>query len=159
MAKVTAEMIKELRARTGVSVMQCRKALEDAGGDPGKAVLVLRELSSEAAAKRSGRALGSSAIAAYIHATGGVGAMVELSSETDFVSRHPEFKTLAYEIAMHVAASNSPGIEVLLKEEYIKNPSQTVGRLIDSAIQKFGEKISVVQFARFQSLSPGRLEK
>ena len=103
---ITTDRIKELRDQTGVSVMQCKKALEEAGGDAAKALVILRKKSSEAAAKKSDRTLGAGAVASYVHNTGTVGAMVLLSSETDFVSKNEDFKKLAYNIAMHVAALN-----------------------------------------------------
>lgn len=98
--------IKALRDETGVSVMQCKKALEDAAGDMEKARMMLRKKSGELAAKKGDRTLGSGAVQSYIHANGSVGAMVELSCETDFVAKNEDFKKLAYEIAMHVAALN-----------------------------------------------------
>lgn len=99
------EQVKTLRDRTGVSIMQCKKALEETGGDIEKAIIILRKKGAAAAEKKNDRTLGAGVIAAYVHSTGTVGAMVELSCETDFVSRNPEFKALAYEIAMHVAAA------------------------------------------------------
>jgi elongation factor Ts len=106
MAEITTETIKALRDQTGVSVMQCKKALEEAGGDTEKALVILRKKSSEIAAKKGDRALGSGAVATYVHSTGTIAAMVLLSSETDFVSKNEEFRKLAYDIAMHIAASN-----------------------------------------------------
>lgn len=107
MAKeITTEQIKTLRDSTGISVMQCKKALEDAGGDIEKATVILRKKGAEIAVKKADRVLGAGVIASYIHGNGAVGAMVELSCETDFVSKNNEFKTLAHDIAMHVAASN-----------------------------------------------------
>lgn len=106
MAEVTTAQIKELREATGLSVSQCRQALIDANGDMEKARIILQKKGSEIAMKKGDRALTAGAIAAYIHASGTVGAMVELSCETDFVGKNPEFKQIAYDIAMHVAASN-----------------------------------------------------
>lgn len=104
--EITAAMIKELREETGLSVMECRKALEEAGGDKEKAKILLQKKGSAMAEKKSGRTLGSGAVASYIHTSGGVGAIVELSCETDFVGRNPEFQQIARDIAMHVAAQN-----------------------------------------------------
>ena len=101
---ISMDSIKALREETGVSVMQCKKALEEAGGDMDKARMALRKKSGEIAAKKGDRDLGAGVIAAYIHG-GNVGAMVELGCETDFVAKNEDFKKLAYEIAMHVAAS------------------------------------------------------
>lgn len=103
---ITTELIKELRDQTGISIMQCKKALEEADGDKEKALIILRKKSGEAAAKKSDRTLGAGAIGSYLHSTGSVGAMVVLQSETDFVAKNEEFKKLAYDIAMHVAAAN-----------------------------------------------------
>jgi len=100
------EQIKELRDETGVAVMQCKKALEEAGGDMEKARMLLRKKSGEIAAKKGDRTLGAGVIASYIHGNAGVGALVELSCETDFVAKNEEFKKLAYEIAMHITAAN-----------------------------------------------------
>ncbi len=100
------DQIKALRDETGVAVMQCKKALEDAGGDMDKARMMLRKKSGEIAAKKGDRTLGAGVVQAYIHANNSVGAIVELSCETDFVAKNEEFKKLAYEIAMHVAAIN-----------------------------------------------------
>ncbi len=98
------EQVKALRDETGVAVMQCKKALEEAGGDMEKARMALRKKSGELAAKKSDRTLGSGVVASYIHGAGSVGAMVELGCETDFVAKNEDFKKLAYDIAMHVAA-------------------------------------------------------
>lgn len=103
---ISMDQIKELRDETGVAVMQCKKALEDAGGDMDKARMALRKKSGEIAAKKGDRTLGSGVVAAYIHGNNSVGAIVELACETDFVAKNEEFKQLAYEIAMHVAATN-----------------------------------------------------
>ena len=112
--EITTELIKQLRDKTGVSVMQCKKAMEEAGGDIEKATIILLKRSSEAALKKGDRTLGSGAIESYIHSTHNVGAMVELLCETDFVSNNEEFKKIARDIAMHVAASNP---EYLKKED------------------------------------------
>lgn len=103
---ITTETIKELRDKTGISVMQCKKALEEAGGNMGKALIILKKKSGEIATKKGDRALGSGAVAAYIHSTGAFGGMVVLSAETDFVAKNEEFRKLAYDIAMHVVALN-----------------------------------------------------
>jgi elongation factor Ts len=103
--EITTETIKILRDKTGVSIMQCKKALEEADGDMDKAEVILRKRSGAAADKKSDRDLGAGAIGVYVH-EGAIGAMVLLSCETDFVARNPEFPALAREIAMQVAATN-----------------------------------------------------
>lgn len=103
--EISTDVVKALRDKTGVSVMQCRKALEEAEGDVEKAEVILRKKSGAAADKKSDRELGAGAIGSYVH-DGTIGAMVLLSCETDFVARNPEFPALAREIAMQVAATN-----------------------------------------------------
>lgn len=102
--EITTEMIKALRDETAVSVMQCKKALEEAQGDMEKAKVILRKISAATASKKSDRELAAGVASAYIHAGGSVVAAVVLACETDFVSRNEEFVKLAYDIAMHVAA-------------------------------------------------------
>ena len=102
---ISTDQVKVLRDKTGVSIMQCRKALEEAGGDLEKAEVILRKKSGASADKKADRELGAGAIGSYVH-DGSIGAMVLLSCETDFVARNPEFPALAREIAMQVAATN-----------------------------------------------------
>jgi elongation factor Ts len=103
---ITTEQVKELRERTGLSIMQCRKALEDSNGDIEKAIIILRKHASTIVDKKADRALGAGTVQSYIHSTHSVGAIVELSCETDFVAKNDEFKALAYDVAMQVAASD-----------------------------------------------------
>jgi elongation factor Ts len=103
--EISTDTIKVLRDKTGVSIMQCKKALEEAEGDMDKAEVILRKRSGAAADKKADRDLGAGAIGVYVH-EGAIGAMVLLSCETDFVARNEEFPTLAREIAMQVAATN-----------------------------------------------------
>lgn len=102
--EITSAQIKELRDKTGISVMQCKKALEEAEGDMEKALIILKKKRSEAALKKSDRALAAGSVGVYTHNTNEVAAMVLLSCETDFVSKNEEFIALARDIAMHVAA-------------------------------------------------------
>jgi len=104
--EITSAQIKELRDKTGISVMQCKKALEEAGGDMDKALIILKKKRSEAAEKKSDRELGAGAVGTYTHNTNEVASMVLLSCETDFVAKNEEFIALAKDIAMHVAALN-----------------------------------------------------
>lgn len=103
---ITTEQVKALRDQTGISIMQCKKALEEAGGDAEKALVILRKKSGELSAKKGDRTFGSGTIQSYIHSNGAVGTMVELNCETDFVANNDGFKALARDIAMHIAASN-----------------------------------------------------
>lgn len=121
---ITTEQIKELRDSTGVSVMQCKKALEEAEGNMEKAIVILRKKSGEIAAKKGDRTFGAGTIQAYIHSTGRVGTIVELLCETDFVSGNEEFKALARDIAMHITASNPK----FLKKEDITEESRNIAK-------------------------------
>ncbi len=103
---ITTEMIKELRDITKVSIMQCKKALEEADGDMEKATMLLRKSSAASAAKKGDRTLGAGVIGSYVHTTNRLGAMVELQCETDFVAQNPEFIALAHDIALHISAMN-----------------------------------------------------
>lgn len=158
---ITTEQVKQLRDKTGVSVMQCKKALEEVSGDMKKAMVLLGQKSLDISAKKAGRTLGAGVVASYLHATNTVGAMVELLCETDFVAQNEEFKKLARDIAMHATATNPRFLrpeetgakeapeDVLLNQPFIKNPEMTISNLIQSATQKFGEKIEISRFVRF----------
>lgn len=148
---VTIEQIKELRDRTGISISQCKKALEEAGGDTTKALELLKTRGAEIANKKSDRTLGSSIISSYIHSTGKLGALIELSSETDFVSKNADFKILADDLAMHIAACDPRDNDELMAQPYVKDPSLTVTDLIKNHIQKFGERIELVRYVRYSA--------
>jgi elongation factor Ts len=151
---ITTEQIKDLRDQTGVSVMQCKKALEEAGGDVAKALVILRKKSGEMAAKKMDRTFGAGTVQAYVHSTGNVAAVVVLMCETDFVSGNEEFKTLARDIAMHVTASNPKFLaredikeedratakEVFLneaKEQLAKKPKDMQDKIIEGKLTTY----------------------
>lgn len=140
---ISVEQIKELRDKSGVSMMQCKKALEDAGGVMEEAEKLLVAQGAAIAEKKSSRSLGAGIIAAYVHSTRPMGAMVELLCESDFVAKNDEFKQLAYDIAMQVAAVPAETNEELLAQPFIKDGSRTVGEMITAAIQKFGENMAL----------------
>jgi elongation factor Ts len=172
---IDTNLVKQLRDQTGVSIMQCRKALEDAQGDIKKAEVILQRQGRAIAEKKSNRTLGAGAIQSYIHSTGTVGSMVELLCETDFVAKNKEFKDLAYDIAMQITAVNPSFLKredldkpadmqekilqgkldsyfsdkILLEQPFIKDQGVKIKELIESAIQKFGEKIEIGKFTRF----------
>ena len=129
---VTNEQIKNLREQTGVSVMQCKKALEEAKGDIEKAILILRKKSGDIAAKKKDRTLGAGVISSYIHSNAGVGALVELLSETDFVSGNEEFRKIAHDLAMHITAA-SP--EFLARADISENELKKVSELFAEEIK------------------------
>ena len=144
------DKIKELRDKTDVSITACKKALEEAGGDIEKAILVLRKEGVKVAEKKSSRALKAGIIESYIHATKQVGVLAEVRCETDFVARNTDFVEFAHNIAMHIAASNPENSDELLGQDYVRNPSVTVGEYVKDVVQKFGENIEVSRFARYE---------
>jgi len=145
---IDAQKVKTLRQQTGISFAQCKEALDAAGNDLDQALTILKEKGAAIAEKKSGRELKAGTISAYIH-QGVIGAMVELQSETDFVSKNPEFKNLADELAMQVAAVDPADAEALLTSPYIKEPDKTIDDLVKAAVQKFGERVEVSRFIRF----------
>jgi elongation factor Ts len=155
----TTELIKELRDITGAGIMECKKALDDALGDLSKAQQLIKERGLAMAEKKAGREAGQGLIDSYVHA-GRIGAMIELNCETDFVARTDDFKTLAREIAMQVAATNpsrissqessSDGDVPLLDQPYIRDPGKTVQELLNETIARVRENIVIRRFARFE---------
>ena len=160
-------MVKALRDATGSGVMDAKRALEAAAGDVEKAKAILREQGVATAAKRSGRETGQGVVDTYIHPGGRIGALVEVNCETDFVAKTEEFRTLAHEVAMQVAAmdpgivsaaerADQPDIEgsdeevVLLSQPWVKDGSKTIGDLVQDVVAKTGENIRVRRFARFE---------
>lgn len=146
---VTAQQIKELRDKTGVSMSSCKKALEEVGGNIEKALSVLQRESAKSAEKKADRTLGAGVVEAYIHNNKKTGVLVELMCESDFVSGNEDFRTLAKDISMHIVASNPSDLNELSSQPYIKNPSITIKEFINQAIQKFGEKIEISKFSRY----------
>ena len=147
--EISSEQVKELREKTGVSVMECKKALTEAKGDMTKALGVLSSRAAASASKKADRALSAGAVAAYIHNQGAVGVLVQLMCETDFVSKNEEFVALARDIAMHITAMRPADKDELMAQAFIKDPSKTVLDLISAAVQKFGERIEVSQMSVF----------
>jgi len=148
--KINVDLVKDLRENTGAGIMECRKALMDNNGDLNKAKECIKKLGIEKAEKKAGRETSEGLIETYIHATGKVGAMVELTCETDFVARTEEFKKLAHEIAMQIASMSPRDVESLLKQEYIRDPSMTISFLIKQLVAKVGENIVVKRFFRME---------
>lgn len=149
MFMVDIKQLKQLRQDSQASVADCRMALEESNGDNKKAQEWLKKRGLEKAGKKSDRETSQGLVESYIHQNGRVGVLVELLCETDFVARTDEFKKLAKEIGMQVAAMNPEKVEDLLKQEYIRDSSQTVGVFIKATISKTGENIVVKRFKRF----------
>jgi elongation factor Ts len=147
---IDLKAVKKLRDATSASIADVRRALDAANGDEKKALEWLKKRASEIAAKKADRETGEGLIEAYIHGGGKVGVLIELLCETDFVAKTDEFKHLAKEVAMQVAAMNPKDVETLLKQEYIRDSSQTIEQFVKSVIGKLGENITIKRFTRFE---------
>lgn len=161
---ITTADIKALRELTGAGIMDSKRALEEAGGDIKRAQDILREKGIASAAKKSDRETEQGIIESYIHSGGRIGAMIEANCETDFVARTEDFKALAHDIAMQVAAMNprfideseipdgedvDPQESCLLQQPFIKDPGMTIDELVKELIGKLGENIRIRRFSRF----------
>lgn len=134
---------------TNAGVMDCKKALADAGGDFDKAVAIIHERGLVKAEKKGERTTGAGLLHSYIH-NERVGVLLELRCETDFVARNPIFKELAHNLVMHIAAMNPANEEGLLAQNYVKDESLTIEALIKSVIAQLGENIKVEKFCRYE---------
>ncbi|HEU0116692.1 MAG TPA: translation elongation factor Ts, partial [Thermomicrobiales bacterium] len=176
MTAISASQVKDLRELSGAGIMECKRALEQTDGDLQKAAELLKQQGLAKADKKSGRAAQQGVVEPYIHGGGRIGVIVEVNCETDFVARTPDFKSLAHDIAMQVAATApryvsgeeiAPADEAALEREYgsrdqaltavslldqpfIKDPKLTVRDLVRDRIAKLGENIVVRRFARFE---------
>lgn len=150
MAKVQINQIKKIREETGASVIDIKRALEEANGDEKKAREILRQKGFEKADKKTGREVKAGRIFTYVHHSGTVASVVSLVCETDFVARTDEFQLLGREIAMQVASMNPGSVDDLLSQEYIREPGKTIETLVKEVIAKTGENIKISQIARFE---------
>jgi len=161
--QVSIEVIKVLRDRTGAGVLDCKKALIEAGGDVDDATAILKKRGLWLAEKKAQRVTREGLIEAYIHIGGRLGALIEVNCETDFVARTDEFKRLAHDLAMQVAATaprfisadeaaegDDPAEACLLLQPFIKEPEKSIQDIITEAKARLGENIRVRRFARFQ---------
>jgi elongation factor Ts len=161
---VSAETVKKLRDLTGAGMLDCKKALEETGGELDKAKKILRQRGIAIAEKKAAQQTRQGLVEAYIHADGRLGALVELNCQTDFVARTDGFRDLAHDLAMQVAATNpqhiapeelpagsdgNPEELCLLAQPFIRDPSRSIQDLINDIIAKTGENIRVRRFARF----------
>jgi len=155
----TAKDVQELRRRTGAGMMECKKALEETAGDMEKAVEHLRKKGIAKAEKRSGRTTSEGVITSYIHPPGKIGVLVELNCETDFVARTDDFKTLAREIAMHIASAaplavDKDGVpadavarERRIAEEQVRTsgkPEHLVVKIVDGKLESFYKQVALL---------------
>jgi len=145
------EDIQKLRELTGAGVMECKRALEIAKGDFDKAVSIIHERGEIIAEKKKerGAKLGAGFLESYIH-NDRVGVLLELRCETDFVARSKDFRQLAHNLVMQIAAMNPDNVEDLMKQMYIKDETLIVENLIKQAIAKLGENIKIEKFCRYE---------
>jgi len=163
--KIPVEVVKELRSRTNAGIGDCNKALLEVGGDIEEAIEFLKKRGTAIAEKKKDLTATEGVIEAYIHHTKRIGALVEVNCETDFVARTHEFKELAHDLAMQIAAAapqfltseeippeeeTDPQTACLLSQPFIKEPEKTVQEVINETITKVGENIKVRRFARFE---------
>ncbi|MCI0777235.1 MAG: elongation factor Ts [Chloroflexi bacterium] len=162
---ISAAQVKELREITHAGVMECKNALDEAEGDIPKATAILKERGQARAEQRSERETSQGLVECYMHAGGRIGSMVEVNCETDFVARTDEFKDLAHDLAMQVAATGplaitqedlpddaeaDPAEACLMLQPFIKDASRTVDELVKEVIAATGENIRVTRFSRFE---------
>jgi elongation factor Ts len=176
MAEITAQMVKDLRERTGVGMMECKRALKEANGDPGEAEVLLRKWGIASAGKKATRATKQGLIGSYIHHGGQLGVLVEINCESDFVARTDDFKELVHDIAMHIAAADPKFIRkeevtpaVLGQERDIARaralnegkPEKVVDKIVEGRLQKFYEEVCLLEqpFVKEATLSVGQLVK
>ncbi len=153
MAEITAQLVKELRERTGAGMMECKKALVEANGDLAEAEVVLRKRGIAAAAKKASRATKQGLIGSFASEDGTLGVLIEVNCESDFVARTDEFQAMAANLARQVAEhgpypEGDAGVELLHSQPYIEDPSTTVARLISDSIAKIGENQGIPRLAR-----------
>jgi len=172
--EISAALVKELRTKTGAGMMDCKEALKASGGNMEKAIEYLRKKGMSAATKRSSKAAKEGMVASYIHMQGRIGVLVEVNCETDFVAKTDDFKTLAKDVAMHIAASNPTYLKaedvppaVLEKEKEIYRtqvlaegkPEKVVDRIIEGKLKKYYEEVCLLdqKFIRDQNITVGTL--
>ena len=162
--ELSVATIKELRERTGAGIMDCKRALEDTAGDLDKAEELLTQQGIASAVKKATRSTEEGLVESYIHSGGRIGVLLEVNCETDFVARTDDFRELAHDIAMQVAAMSPTYVggddvpegedadnaeTILMNQPFIKDPSKSVQDLVNEGIGKLGENIRVRRFTRF----------
>ena len=144
------ELVKKLRAETGLGVMEIIAAVEEGNGDEKKIKEILKKKGFEKADKKAERETHQGRVATYTHSTGKIGVMVELLCETDFVAKNEDFLAVTKDICLQVAAMEPSSTEELLKQEFIKDPSVTIEEIIKTLAAKFGENIKIGRIERFE---------
>ena len=147
---ITAELVKQLREKTGAGMMDCKKVLTETDGDMEKAAELLRERGIAKAAKKSGRIAAEGLVTAYVSDDKKIGSVVEVNAETDFVAKNDEFRTFVSDIAKQVATKNPANVEELLAQKYLDS-DRTVQEVLTDKIATIGENMSIRRFTRFES--------
>jgi len=148
---ITASMVKDLREKTGVGMMDCKKALTETNGDMEEAINYLREKGITKAAKKSSRIAAEGLVLAYVSEDNKVGAVIEVNSETDFVAKNEEFRTFVQALAKQVAINNPSDVDALLNEEYIEEAGKKVSEVLTDKVAKIGENMNIRRFVRFET--------
>jgi elongation factor Ts len=164
MPEITAQLVKELRDRTGAGMMECKSALKEANGDLAEAEVVLRKKGIASASKKSARTTKQGKIEAFVSPDAALGVLIEVNCESDFVARTEDFNELCRDLAAHVAAANPSVVrsedgagEALMSQKFSKDPALTIEDVVKARIAKLGENMSIARFARFTA-SGGRVE-
>jgi len=144
------EAIKQIREETGISPTEIQKALQEASGDVEKAKELLRTWGKASASKKTSREVTQGIVDYYLHPNAKTGVLLDIRCESDFVAKSPDFKVLAHEICLQIAAMNSENVEVLLGSPWVKDGSRTIKNLIEEAVAKIGENIEVKKFVRYE---------
>ena len=144
------ELVKKIRAETGLGIMEIKAALEEAEGDESRAKQILKEKGFKKAENKSDREMHQGRVATYTHSTGKIGVMVEIFCETDFVAKHEDFVGLTKDLCLQIAAMNPETVDDLLKQEFVKDSSLTIEEMIKALVVKFGENMKLTRFARFE---------
>lgn len=148
----TAKDVMALRERTGAGMMDCKKALTECNGDAEKAIDFLREKGLAAAAKKAGRIAAEGIVGSYMTDDRKVGVIVEVNCETDFVAKTDDFKAFVATIAKQIAVKNPATVEELMEQTLVDDPAKTVNMLLNEAVAKIGEKISIRRFQRAEGV-------
>ncbi len=148
--KISIENIKKLREKTNMSVAECKKSLEEAGGDFDKALEILKKKGAEMVEKKKSRETKEGLVGAYLHQNSKIAALVKVSCESDFVARNEIFKKFVHDVAMQIAAMDPKNIEELYSQFFIKDVKKTIKDLREEVISKLGENIQIEEFHRVE---------
>jgi len=148
MANYTMSDVADLREQTGMGLMDIKKALDEADGNRGKALEVLKERGAKIMSKKSDRTVGEGIIEAYVH-NGRIGVMLEVNCETDFVARSETFQEFAHDVALQISSMSPLTVEELLGQPFVKDSKQTIADYLQDATSRLGERIVISRFTRY----------